>query len=191
MRKNLQAFSLRDGEASLGLQKRRFHRLRAEGLLDDVRGSGQRGIHIAPGKRRGIEQIRMHVQIAGSMHLGRAGLHRGEWVRHRGVNFVIDFDLARGLARVEGRIGYHQSENIADAASGFADGDKDRQVWNRETGAPLPGNIGRGEDPFHARHRLRLRSINRYHFCARMRAQQRSRVQHSRDAHVIHERLLA
>ncbi len=83
LRKNLDAFSLRHRQAGLRLEKRRFHGLRAESLLDDVRGGGQRRIHIAPRKRRGVEQIRMHVQIAGRMHLRRAGLERRERIGHR------------------------------------------------------------------------------------------------------------
>ena len=92
----------------------------------------------------------MHVQIAGSMHLGRVLRHCREGVRHRFIHFVIDFDFVGGLARVECRVGYYQRENIAHATGGFANRDKNRQVGNRETRAALSRNIGRGEDPFYA-----------------------------------------
>ncbi len=191
LRKHLHALSLRDRQASLWLEKCRFDGLRCEGLLDHVRGSRQCRIHIAARKRGGVQQVRMHVQIAGRMYLRRIGQHCRERVGHRLVHFVINSDLVRGLSRVESRVGYHQRQNIADAARGLADGHEDRQVRNRETRAALSGNIGRCENPLHARHRLRRRRIDRQNLGARVRTQHRRGVQHARRVHVIHERLLA
>ena len=125
------------------------------------------------------------------MHLRRIGRQRIERIGHRLVHFVIDFDLVRGLARVERRVGHYQRENIADAARGFADRHENRQVGNREAGAALSGYIGRRENPFHARHRLRARRVDGQNLRARMRAQHRRGVQHSRNTHVVDERLLA
>ena len=143
LRKDLEAFSLRHRQARLGLEKSRVHRLRVEGLLDDVRGIRQGRIHVAARKHGGVEQVRMHVQVAGSMHLRRVGHHRGERIRHRLKHFVIDLDLGRGLARVERGVRDYQRQNIADATGGFADRDEDRQVGNCKPGAALSGNVGR------------------------------------------------
>ena len=114
-------------------------------------------------------------KLPGACTCGASGAIASERIGHRLIYFVIDVDLVRGLARVEHRIRHHQRENIADAARGLADGDKDRQVRNRKTGAALPGNIARGEDPFNARHGLRRRSIDRENLGARVRTQQRAR----------------
>ena len=133
----------------------------------------------------------MNVQIAGRMHLRRVGQHCREGVRYRLQHFVIDSDLVRGLAGVEGSVCHDQSENIANATRGLADGYKDRQIGNRKTGAALSGNIRRGKNSFHTRHGLRLRRINRQNLRAWVRAQQRRGVHHSRDAHVVDEWLFA
>jgi len=125
------------------------------------------------------------------MHLRRAGQHRDERIRHRLVNVVIHLDLVRGLSCMESRICHHERENIADAARCFAGRQENRQVRNRKARAALARNISRGEDSFHARHRLRNRSVDPENFRPRVRTQQRRAVQHPRCAHIVHEGFLA
>ena len=134
----------------------------------------------------------MHVQVSGSMYLWRVRPERRKRIRHRLVDFVVDSDLVRGLARVEDRVSYNESENISDATRGLADRDKNRQVGNRQARTARPRNIRRGEDPHDARHGERNGGLNRQNFRARMRAQDRRGVQHiGNDAHVINKGLFA
>ena len=191
LRPHLDALSLRQREARFGFQKRRLDRLGREHLVDHMRGGGQGRIHIPARERRGLEQVRMHVQIPGRMHLGRAGLQRRERVRHRFIDFVVDAHFIRRRARMEGGIGDHQDQNISDATSGFAHRDKYRQVGNREAGAALSRNIRRRENPDDARHGQRLLGADRQNLGARVLAQHRSPMQHPRHTHVVDERPVA
>ena len=133
----------------------------------------------------------MHVQIAGRMHLRRARFERSKRIGHRSKDFVVDLHFVRGLARVEGGVGDHQREHIAHAAGGLADRHKNGQIGNRQARAALSGNIGRGENLHDSRHGRGRGGINRQNLGARVRAQHRRAVQHSRNAHVVDERLFA
>ncbi len=130
----------------------------------------------------------MHVQIARRMHLWSARFQRRERVRHGFIDFVFDPHFIRRRARVKSRIGHHQNKNIADATSGFAHRNKDRQVGNSEASAALSGHVRRAQNPDDTRHRQRFVGMNRQHLGARMLAQYRSSMEHSRHAHVIDER---
>lgn len=149
---HLDAASLRQRQTGFGLQEGNVDALSGEGLLDDVRGRGQRALHIAARERRGLNQVRGLVDTAGGMHLGRAGLHGFERVGERRQHLVIDLDAGGGLAGMEGGVGHDHGEEVTDAAGGFADGHEDGKIGNDESGAALCRGIGGGQDADDAGH---------------------------------------
>ena len=190
LRVEFNSVAFRHGQASFRFEKRRFDRLRRPRLLDDMRGLSEGRFHIAARKGGGIENIVMHPQIAGGMHLRRAGFHRGKRIGDRFEHRVIDFYFVGGLARVEGGVRDHHGQKISNTTRGFADRNKNRQVRIIEARAALSGNVGGGENPHDSRHGQSGRHVNRIDFGSRVFAEHHSAVQHPRNAHVVDERPL-
>ena len=156
-----------------------------------MRGPSQSCIHIAARKCGGVEQIGVHVQIAGRMHLRRSRLERGERIGDRLVDFVIDFDFVRGLPRVESGVGDNQREHVTHAASGFANRDKDGKSGIARPVPRSARHIGCGENLHHSRARQRVRSVNRENLGPGVLAEHGGGMEHPGNVHVIDEGPLA
>ena len=156
-----------------------------------MRGSRERRVHVAARECRGAHQIRRGPQRVRAVHLNRAGFQRLKRIGQRREDFVIDFYFGGRHARVMLRIGDDHGQEISHAAGGLAHGHENRQVGDGDARAALGENIGCRKNSNHAGHRLRLFRVDRQNFRARMLAQHHRTVQHSRHAHVVHERLFA
>ena len=190
---DLDAVALRHGQARFRLEERDLDRLRVERRLDDVRGGRQRRVHVAARERGGRLQHVRRPRREGvrRMHERRARLQRLERIGDRLEHLVVDFDLRRGLARVELRVGDDHREEVGDAAGQLAFGDEHRLIGIVEAGAADRRHVRRREDAHDAGHRRRLVGVNLQHPRARMLGQHHRAVQHAGHAHVVDERLLA
>ena len=145
---DLDAAALWICQARLGLEERGIDRLRRERGFDDMRRGLERRLDVAAAEFRGrLDHVGRRPEGVRRMHQQRAWLERFERIGDRLEHLVVDFDLRRGLPRVELRVGHDHREEIADAAGRLADGDKQRQVGNGEARATLAGHIARREDP--------------------------------------------
>ena len=123
--------------------------------------------------------------------LRRVRIERSRRVQDRLALLVVDFDQGDGGACLRSRRGRHRGDHIADATGLLAHRDESRPVVVDQPVPAISRNVGGRGHGHDAGQLLRLRGVDMTHLGAGVGRQQNCAVQHSRQHHVVHVRLVA